>query len=218
MSLGDERESNGRVGVDAGDPIRYGRSVSRHDDIRIIGIAGALRRASYNSALLRAAVELAPAGLSIEVASIREIPLYDGDLEAEHGLPEAVRVLKDRIAGADGLLLVTPEYNNSIPGVLKNVIDWLSRPGDDIPRVFGSKPVALMGATPGRGGTTLAHAAWLPVVRTLGMQPWFGPRLHVSNAAQVFADGRLVDEAVRASIAKYLEGLAQFIARVGRPA
>jgi NAD(P)H-dependent FMN reductase len=192
--------------------------VSRPDVIRVIGIAGALRRASYNAALLRAAVELAPAGLSIEVASIRGIPLYDGDLEAEHGLPEAVRLLKDRIAGADGLLLVTPEYNNSIPGVLKNAIDWLSRPGDDIPRVFGSKPVALMGATAGRGGTILAHAAWLPVLRTLGTQPWFGGRLHVSNATQVFADGRLGDEAVRASIATYLDGFAQFIARAGRPA
>ena len=136
----------------------------------IIGISGALRRGSFNTALLRGAVDLAPAGLAIDVASIREIPLYDGDLEAEHGIPEPVRALKDRIAAADGLLLVTPEYNNSIPGVFKNAIDWLSRPADDIPRVFGDKPVGLMGATPGRGGTTLAHAAWLPVLRTLGTQ------------------------------------------------
>src|SRR5262245_61149336 len=97
----------------------------------VIGISGALRRGSYNAALLRGAVELAPAGLSIEVASIREFPLYDGDLEAEHGIPAPVRALKDRIASADGLLLVTPEYNNSIPGVFKNAIDWLSRPPND---------------------------------------------------------------------------------------
>ncbi len=185
----------------------------------VVGIAGALRRGSYNAALLRAAVALAPPGLSIEVASIRDIPLYDGDLEAEHGIPEPVRVLKDRIAAADGLLVVTPEYNNSIPGVLKNVIDWLSRPPGDIPRVFGGKPAGLMGATPGMGGTALAHAAWLPVLRTLGTQTWFGPRVYVSNAAKVFdTEGRVLDERVRASLAKYLRGFSDFIARAGRPA
>jgi NAD(P)H-dependent FMN reductase len=184
----------------------------------IIGISGSLRRGSYNTALLRAALELAPAGVAIEVTSIRSIPLYDGDLETEHGIPDPVGVLKNQIAAADGLLLVTPEYNNSIPGVFKNVIDWLSRLPQDIPRVFGGKPVALMGATPGPGGTALAHAAWLPVLRTLGTQTWFGPRLYVSNAAKVFdADGRIADEAVRAAVAKHLAGFSEFIARVGRP-
>jgi NAD(P)H-dependent FMN reductase len=181
----------------------------------ILGISGSLRKGSYNSALLRNAVELAPAGLTIETGSIRDIPLYDGDLEAEHGIPEAVRVLKDRIAAADGLLLVTPEYNNSIPGVFKNAIDWLSRPASDIGRVFGDKPVALMGATPGRGGTTLAHAAWLPVLRTLGTLTWFGPRVYVSNASKVFdADGHIVDDAVRASVVKHLAGFSELLARV----
>jgi chromate reductase len=183
----------------------------------IIGISGSLRRDSYNTALLRGAVELAPVGLSIEVGSIRDIPLYDGDVEAEHGILDTVRVLKDRIAVADGLLLVTPEYNNSIPGVFKNAIDWLSRPPQDLPRVFGGKPVALMGATPGAGGTALAHAAWLPVLRTLGTQTWFGPRVYVSNAAKVFdAEGRIADEAVRAAVTKHLTGFSDFIARVGR--
>ena len=182
----------------------------------IIGISGALRRGSYNAALLRGALELAPASLSIEVASIRDIPLYDGDLEAEYGIPEPVRALKDRIAAADGLLLVTPEYNNSIPGVFKNAIDWLSRPANDIPRVFGGKPVALMGATPGPGGTALAHAAWLPVLRTLGTQTWFGPSVYVSNAAKVFnTEGRIVDDIVRASVAKFLSGFSEFIACIG---
>ena len=185
----------------------------------IIGISGALRRGSYNAALLRGAVELAPPDLTIDIASIRDIPPYDGDLEAERGLPDPVRALKDRIAAADGLLLVTPEYNNSVPGVLKNAIDWLSRPAKDIPRVFGSKPVALMAATPGGGGTALAHAAWLPVLRTLGTQTWFGPRLYVSNAARVFdVDGRIVDETIRSSVAKYLAGFSQFVACVARPA
>lgn len=182
----------------------------------VIGLSGSLRKGSYNTALLRAAIELAPPELRIELASIRGIPLYDGDLEAESGIPEPVRDLKERIAGAAGLLLVTPEYNNSIPGVLKNAFDWLSRPAADIPRVFGGKPVALMGATPGRGGTTLAHAAWLPVLRTLGTQTWFGPRVYVSNAASVVdSEGRVVDEAIRASIAKLLVGFVGFIGRVG---
>jgi chromate reductase, NAD(P)H dehydrogenase (quinone) len=184
----------------------------------IIGIAGSLRRGSYNAALLRSAVALAPAGLAIEVASIRDIPLYDGDLEAEHGLPDPVRALKERIAAADGLLLVTPEYNNSIPGVFKNVIDWLSRPPQDIARVFRRKPVALMGATVGMGGTALAHAAWLPVLSALGTLTCFGPRVYVSNATKVFdADGRIVDDAVRAAVTKHLAGFAELIARAGQP-
>jgi NAD(P)H-dependent FMN reductase len=184
----------------------------------IVGIAGSLRKGSYNAALLRAAIELAPSGVRVEQASIRGIPLYDGDLEAESGIPETVRDLKEKIASAAGLLLVTPEYNNSIPGVFKNAIDWLSRPASDIARVFGGKPVALMGATPGRGGTTLAHAAWLPVLRTLGTQTWFGPRVYVSNAASVVdSEGRVVDEVVRASIAKLLVGFAEFVGRAGRP-
>ena len=183
----------------------------------VIGISGALRRGSYNAALLRAATELAPPGLAIEVVSIREIPLYDGDVEAEHGTPPPVRVLQDRIAAAHGLLLVTPEYNNSIPGVLKNAIDWLSRPPQEIPRVFGNKPVALMGATIGAGGTALAHAAWLPVLRTLGTRAWFGPRVYVSNAGKAFDEGgRLVDEDARAAVAKHLNGFAEFIASARR--
>jgi NAD(P)H-dependent FMN reductase len=182
----------------------------------IVGLSGSLRRGSYNAALLRAAAELAPAGLGIEAVSIREFPLFDEDLESEQGIPDAVRSVKDRIAAADGLLLVTPEYNNSIPGVFKNAIDWLSRPPKDVPRVFGGKPVTLMGATPGPGGTILAQAAWLPVLRTLGAELWSGPRVYVSRAAQAFdAGGRLADEAARSTVARHLAGFAAFIARVG---
>jgi NAD(P)H-dependent FMN reductase len=180
----------------------------------VVGISGALRKGSYNAALLRSAVELAPPELRIEIASLRGIPLYDGDVEADEGIPEPVRALKDRIAAADGLFLVTPEYNNSIPGVFKNAIDWLSRPPSDAARVFADKPVGMMGATPGRGGTRLAHAAWLPVLHTLGTRPWFGPGVYVAGAAKVFdADGRLIDDAVRGLVTKYLAGFAAFIAR-----
>lgn len=174
---------------------------------KIIGIAGSLRKASINAALLRAAAELTPAGHEVQIASIAGIPLYDGDLESERGVPEAVTTLKDQIAAADGLLLVTPEYNNSMPGVLKNVVDWLSRPAKDIARVFGDKPVALIGATPGPGGTRLSQAAWLPVLRTLGTRPWFGKSLFVAGAGSVFdADGKLVDEKIKKLLGELMTG------------
>src|SRR5262245_14127031 len=110
--------------------------------ITIVGIAGSLRTGSYNSALLRATVELISPGTTLEIASIHDFPLYNADVEAT-GIPDAVQKLKDRISSANGLLLATPEYNNSIPGVFKNAIDWLSRPAKDIPRVFANRPVAI---------------------------------------------------------------------------
>jgi chromate reductase, NAD(P)H dehydrogenase (quinone) len=177
----------------------------------MIGLCGSLRRGSFNLMLLRAAIEVAPPGTVIEIEPIREIPLYDGDVEAEHGVPPSVQHLKDRIAGADGVLIVTPEYNNSMPGVLKNTIDWLSRPPSDIARVFRGRPVAVIGATPGPGGTALSQAAWLPVLRTLGMRPWFEGRVLISGAGKVFdSDGRVVDAATRDRIRTFVEGFAAF--------
>ena len=180
----------------------------------IIGISGSLRKASYNAALLRTAVKLAPAELKIDVESIRDIPLYDGDVEAETGIPPAVAALKDRVGAADGLLLVTPEYNGSIPGVFKNAIDWLSRPASDIPRVFGMKAVGLIGATPGPAGTRLSQAAWLPVLRQLGTQPWFGKTLFLANAGQAFdAGGALTDPKLQQLLRDYLAGFAKFVSQ-----
>lgn len=182
---------------------------------RIVGISGSLRRGSFNTMLLRAAAASAPAGSTIDVASIAEIPLYDGDREANDGIPAAVTTLKDAIAAADGLLLVTPEYNNSIPGVLKNAIDWLSRPPSDIGRVFGGRPVAVIGATTGKGGTSLAQAAWLPVLRTLGTVPWFGARLMVSEAAKVFdGHGQIINDAIRARLEEVVKGFIDFTRQV----
>jgi NAD(P)H-dependent FMN reductase len=163
--------------------------------------------------LLRAAAEVAPLGTAIEQQSIREVPLYDGDLEEEHGVPAVVERLKTRIASADGLLMVTPEYNHSLPGVLKNAMDWLSRPAEDIPRVFGGRPVAIIGATPGPGGTALAQAAWLPVVRKLGMRPWCEGGLLISHAFTVFdPNGRIADAATRQRVQRFIEGFAEFAA------
>ncbi|MGE0225055.1 MAG: NADPH-dependent FMN reductase [Acetobacteraceae bacterium] len=180
---------------------------------RIVGIAGSLRAGSYNAALLRAAVGLMPEGSSLEIASIKGIPLYDGDVEAKEGIPGAVAALKDRVVSGDGLLLVTPEYNNSMPGVFKNAIDWLSRPASDIPKVFGGRPVAVIGASPGGFGTILAQNAWLPVLRTLGMRPWFGARLLVSRAGTVFGEGGdLADTKTREQLAQFILGFAEFTA------
>jgi chromate reductase, NAD(P)H dehydrogenase (quinone) len=177
--------------------------------LKLLGLSGSLRRASYNAGLLRAARDAAPEGVEIEIGSIATFPLYNGDIEAAEGLPDAVTALKDQIAAADGLLLVTPEYNNGVPGVFKNAIDWLSRPASDIPRVFGGKPTALIGASPGGFGTILAQNGWLPILRTLGTQLWTGRKLMVSGAGKAFdSDGNLVDEAVREQLGKFLEGFA----------
>lgn len=180
--------------------------------VRILGISGSLRAASYNTALLRAAESTAPEGVQIETATLHGIPLYDGDQEQSEGLPQSVSTLKARIVASDALLLVTPEYNNGIPGVFKNAIDWLSRPAEDIPRVFGGRPVAIIGASPGNFGTILAQSGWLPVLRTLGTVHWSGGRLLVSQAHNVFGEnGELADTVLREKLRGFLQGYAQFI-------
>ena len=186
---------------------------SRASPLTLIGISGSVRRGSFNSALLRAAQAAAAAEQAeLRIEPIASIPLYNGDEEAANGLPEPVRRLREAIAAADGLLLMTPEYNNSIPGVAKNAIDWCSRPPSDVKRVFGGKPVAIAGASPGGFGTVLSQAAWLPVFKTLGAEVWAGGRLLVSRAEGVFDEnGNLKDETARASVRKFVAG---FVAHV----
>jgi NAD(P)H-dependent FMN reductase len=184
---------------------------------RIVGISGSLRQKSFNTSLLRAAAAVAPAGVTIDVRTIHGIPLYDADVENGAGIPGAVTKLKDEIASSDGVLLVTPEYNNSIPGVFKNAIDWLSRPDADIARVFRGRPVAIIGASPGRFGTTLSQSAWLPVIRTLGMRPWLDERLLVFEAGKAFDDsGKLVDPRTRERMVRFVEGYCAFVAANAR--
>lgn len=179
---------------------------------QLIGISGSLRAQSFNTSLLRAAQAAAGEGVALEAATLHGIPLYDGDLEQQQGTPDAVRALKARILASDGLLLVTPEYNNGVPGVFKNAIDWLSRPTPGLPDVFKDRPVAVIGASPGGFGTILSQNHWLPVLRALGVRQWSGGRLLVSRAGGVFAaDGSLQDDGVRRQLAEFIEGFAAFV-------
>jgi NAD(P)H-dependent FMN reductase len=180
---------------------------------RILGISGSLRAGSFNSALMRAAQSVAGDDVRFETATLHGIPLYDGDLEERDGLPEAVRELKTRLIASDGVLLCTPEYNNGIPGVFKNAIDWLSRPASDIARVFGDRPFAVIGASAGGFGTILAQNAWLPVLRTLRVRYWSGGRLQVARTQELIDDkGELTDETTRQRLAEFVAGFARFAA------
>jgi chromate reductase, NAD(P)H dehydrogenase (quinone) len=179
----------------------------------VIGISGSLRAGSLNSALLRAASDLAPVGLTVEIESIRDIPLYDGDVEEKQGIPAAVAALKERIAGADGVLFASPEYNNSVPGVLKNAIDWMSRPASDIKRVFSDRPVGIIGASGGAGGTRLSQVAWLPIFRLLGMTFFSGKSVFVATGNNLIVDGRLTDDKTREVLRGYMAGFAAFVDR-----
>lgn len=183
---------------------------------RILGISGSLRAGSFNTALLRAAQDLQVQGVELEVTTLHGIPLYDGDLEQREGIPPAVNALKEKIVASSGVILATPEYNNSLPGVLKNAIDWLSRPTGDIGRIFGGRHFALVGASAGGFGTILSQNAWLGVLRHLGARHWSGGRLMVSRAGNVFdAEGRLADEGVKKQLTEFV---AKFTAFAGRNA
>lgn len=181
---------------------------------RIVGVSGSLRKGSLNTRLLRACEALLPDGASLEVTTLDDIPLYDGDVEAA-AFPPAVARLKDRVAAADALLLVSPEYNHSMPGVLKNAIDWMSRPAADIDRVFKGRPAALIGASPGAFGTARGQAAWLPVLRAVQLRPFFElPPFYLAKASDAFeADGGLKDPKSRELLATFLRGFVDFAGR-----
>lgn len=179
---------------------------------KIFGLSGSLRARSFNAGLLRAAAEVAPQGTDVIIGTIRGVPLYDADEEEATGIPVEVQQLKDQLAAADALLLTTPEYNNGIPGVFKNAIDWMSRPPSDIPAHFGDKPVAVLGTSPGGFGTVLAQNDWLPVLRTLRTKPWFGGRMVVSRAGSLFDEnGNLTDAATCDSLREFMAGFTAFI-------
>jgi chromate reductase len=179
----------------------------------LVGFAGSLRAGSYNRALLATAVNAMPAGSSLEPLPIDDVPLYNADIETNDGIPASVRLIKDRIAAADGLVIVTPEYNGGIPGVAKNVIDWISRPPSDVPRITRGKPIALLGATPGRLGTALSQAAWQQVLRTLRMRVWVtGGPFYVSSAAESFDEHGQPSAELAERVAKYMAAFVESLA------
>jgi len=182
---------------------------------RVLGVAGSLRSGSYNRALLAAAVELAPRELEIRpFERLREIPPYDADLDAA-GAPEPVRALKAGMRESDGILIVTPEYNHGVPGVLKNAIDWASRPAGSA--AFADKPIGVMGATPGTGGTIRAQVA-LRLSLASDACLMGKPEVLVARAGEKFdASGRLTDEASRRHLERFLLAFAAWIGRFATP-
>lgn len=180
-------------------------------NIQLAGISGSLRKGSYNTALLEVAASLLPQGVTMNIAPIDDIPLYNADLDlpAAHERPPTVIRLRERIAEAHGILVVSPEYNYGIPGGLKNAIDWASR-GEDAP--LRHKPIALMGASISLWGTVRMQLAFLPVFQYLSMKPHFQPEVFVSEAHKKFdKEGNLTDETTRKFVAKKLQSFKEFI-------
>ena len=187
-----------------------------HRPLRILCLAGSLRRASWNRRLLQAAVSLAPAGVEAEVYdALATVPLFDEDLErAEPEGPPGVRALRIAIAAADGLVIATPEYNHALPGVLKNALDWLSRESPQ-GEVLAERPVAVFGASSGPWGTRLAQASLRQVLHTCGALVMPSPTLFMARAEEHFdAQGVLVDDAARASLQRFMGAFAGWIHRV----
>ncbi len=179
--------------------------------LEVIGISGSLRKASYNTAALRAAQEVAPEGMQIEIASIADIPFYDGDVQA-HGFPRPVQELAQKIRTADALLIASPEYNYSTSGVLKNAIDWLSRVPE---QPFAGKPVALMGASMSLTGAVRAQYHLRQMLVFLDALPVNKPEVFIAQAHQRFDEnGALTDAPTREFIRKLLESLAVWTRRL----
>jgi chromate reductase, NAD(P)H dehydrogenase (quinone) len=175
--------------------------------IRILGISGSLREGSYNRALLRAARELAPPGAEIVEFDLSPIPLYNGDVEAA-GDPAPVASLRAAVGEADALLLATPEYNRGTSGVLKNAIDWLSRPA--LASVLRWKPVAVIGASSGRGGTRRAQQQVREALLFPGAVVLEEPEVAVPLAWERFdVNGELTDERMRESLQELVEALVE---------
>ena len=182
--------------------------------INILGIAGSLRRQSYNRSALRAAQQLAPSGVTLTIFELDDIPGFNQD--DEQNPPAKVVELKQQIRAADALLFVTPEYNYSVPGVLKNAIDWASRPYGD--NAWSGKPAAIMGASIGNIATARAQYHLRQIFVFLNIFPINQPEVMIGNASERFdAEGNLTDEKTREYIRKLLQGLADWAARIQTP-
>ena len=182
--------------------------------IRILGIAGSLRRESYNRAALRAATQLVPEGATIEVFELDGLPGFSQD--EEQNPPAKVVELKRRIREADAILIVTPEYNYSVPGVLKNAIDWASRPYGD--SAWNGKPAAVMGASIGAIGTARAQYHLRQMMVFLNMFPINQPEVMIGNAQDRFdSQGNLTDDTTKDLIRQLLQNLMEWTRRIGEP-
>lgn len=180
-------------------------------DLSILAFAGSLRRDSYNRALLRAGAELAPDGMTIEIFDLADVPLYNGDVEAE-GDPEAVARLKQAIAAADGILMATPEYNHGVPAVMKNAVDWASRPPGAAP--LGGKPVGIIGASPGITGSARGQSQLRQAFEFTDSYCMAQPELLVFKAHEKFdGEGRLTDQATARFLGRYLDAFAAWVRR-----
>lgn len=177
--------------------------------MNILAIAGALRKDSYNTQLLRAVKELAPEGMNIEIVTLHGIPLYDGDEEDRHGLPVSVKALQEKVKKADGIIISTPEYNFSVPGVLKNGTDWLSRSGNP----FKWKRVGVMGASQGPVGTARAQYHLRQNLVGLEAITMPKPEIFVASADRKFTHGKLTDEETKKVIATWLAAFRDWVAR-----
>jgi len=178
----------------------------------VLGFAGSLRKKSYNKALLAVAAELAPKDMKLEIFDLDGVPPFNQDLENQP--PAKVRELKEKIRSADAILIATPEYNYSVPGVLKNAIDWASRPYGD--NAFDGKPVAVMGASIGMLGTARAQYHLRQSFITLNMYPLNDPEVMVTYAhKKIDEDGRLKDEETRKLIAELLQNLVTWTEKLG---
>lgn len=181
-------------------------------DMKFLGFAGSLRRASYNRGLIRAAIELAPAGITVEAFHLDDLPLYNQDVE-DAGEPASVVAFKQSIAQADALLVATPEYNHGVPGVLKNAIDWASRPRVTSP--LRDKAVAVMGASPGHGSTARAQAQLRDAFVFTGACVMPQPELLIGTAGEHFDHhGNLMDPALRDSLVELMEALRAWTLRI----
>jgi chromate reductase, NAD(P)H dehydrogenase (quinone) len=190
--------------------------------VRVLAIAGSLRTRSWNLRLLEAAVTCAPAGLQIEIfQDLAAIPMFNEDLETA-GMPQVIHHLRERVGSADGLLIATPEYNQSVPGVIKNLIDWLSRASLDRPdtaHLLTEKPIAVIGASSGRWGTRLAQYALRQTLFATESLVMPSPTLYVRDAPTLFdANGTLSDAALRASLQTVLESFTNWINLIRRDA
>jgi chromate reductase len=181
------------------------------DPLRILGIAGSLRSGSLNRALLRAAVEQAPHDMAIDIFDLAQVPLYNGDVEAA-GVPPGIAALKQAIAKADGVLLATPEYNHGVPGVMKNAVDWASRPPREAP--LGGKPVGIIGASPGQTGTARGQSQLRQAFEFTNSYCMPQPELLVFRAHEKFdAEGRLTDATTAEYLSKYLAAFGEWVRR-----